>query len=100
MRGDPKSKGRGEAGDDGRLVRRSGLLRKSEQRSDRDAASIEFLIAFCRHLIRENPSSDALYLAMSAAAHEVGITQEQAARFKAAILAERAQSKWPEGFFA
>ncbi len=37
---------------------------------------------------------------MSAAAHEVGITQEQAARFKAAILAERAQSKWPEGFFA
>ena len=100
MRRDPKSGGGEETGTDGRLVRRSGLLRESEQRSGRNAASIEFLIAFVRHLIRENPSSDALYLAMRAAAKEVGITQEQAQLFRAAIMMEQRKAPWPKGFFA
>ena len=100
MRRDNEGDGSGKAGADGRLVRRSGLLREPEQRQDSDAAPIEFPIGFVRHLIRENPSSDVLYLAMCGAAQEVGITKEQAERFMRAILSERTKSWWPEGFFA
>ena len=76
------------------------MLLESEQRQDGDAPPIEFLIAFVRNLIRENPSSDGLYLAMSGAAREVGITTEQAAAFTKAVMAEQRRSAWPAGFFA
>ena len=100
MRGNNEGGGDGETGDDGRLVRRGGLLRESERGQEGDAPSIEFLVAFVRHLIRNNPSSDTLFLAVLAAPKEVGITQEQANKFVAAVLDEQEKSGWPKDFFA
>jgi hypothetical protein len=76
------------------------LLRESERGQEGDAASVEFLVAFVRHMIRNNPSSDTLFLAVLAASKEVGITQEQANEFVAAILSEQRKSHWPKDFFA
>jgi hypothetical protein len=100
VRGNNEGDGRGEAAVDGQLECRGGLLRQPEQRSGRDAASIEFLIAFVQNLIRNNPSSDVLQLSLMAAAKEVGITKEQATQFAMAIVEEQKRSPWPEGFFA
>lgn len=62
-------------------------------------APVEFLIAFVRNIIRENPSHDVYYLAMAAAKKECPITAEQEVAFAKAIAHERDQSFWPKGFF-
>ena len=76
------------------------MLLKPELGQEGDAPSIEFLVTFLRHLIRNNPSSDVLMLTMLSASKEAGITVEQANKFIAAILEEQGKSHWPKGFFA
>lgn len=79
------------------------MLQLDEQRSAGDAgqaaAPIEFLIAFTRALIRNNPSQDSLALALYAAAAEFSITPEQAKQFLQAVMHEKENSPWPKGFF-
>jgi len=79
------------------------MLQLDEQRSAGDAgeaaAPVEFLIAFVRHLIRNNPSGDCLALAIYAAAREFHITNEQAKKFIQAVMHEKENSPWPKGFF-
>lgn len=79
------------------------MLQLDEQRSAGDAgevaAPVEFLIAFTRALIRNNPSEDSLALALYAAAREFNITPEQAQQFLKAVMHEKENSPWPKGFF-
>ena len=79
------------------------MLQPDEQRSagdaDQVAAPVEFLIAFTRALIRNNPSEDSLALALYAAAAEFSITPEQARQFLKAVMREKENSPWPKGFF-
>lgn len=100
MRSNSGSGGGEEDESGGGAIRRSGVLLKHELGQEGDAPSIEFLVAFVRHLIRNNPSSDTLFLAVLAASKEVGITQKQANEFVAAVMDEQKKSHWPEGFFA
>lgn len=103
MRRDNKAEGLEEAGTDRRIVRRGGVLQQHEQRPAEDAGpteeAIKFLIAFTRALIRENPSGDKLYLAMSAASADCKISTEQAEKFIKWVLQEKENSHWPKGFF-
>jgi hypothetical protein len=83
------------------------VLRKSEHGSPTDpseapggeAVNVQFLIAFVRNMIRNNPSSDLWQLSMYAAMKEVPITDEQKAAFEKAVLNEVKQAPWPDGFF-
>lgn len=79
------------------------MLQLDEQRSAGDAGQdpvpVQFLIAFVRHLIRNNPSGDCLALAIYAAAAEFQITNEQARQFIKAVMHEKENSHWPKGFF-
>lgn len=92
-----------EAGDDRRLVHRGGVLQSDEQRSEGDAGqaavTIDFLIAFTRSLIRNNPSEDSIFLALHAAAAQANITRAQAEAFIKAVMMEKEKSPWPLGFF-
>lgn len=100
MRSNSGSEGDGEGSSDRGLVRGSGLLCDSERGQEGDAPSIEFLVSFVRHLIRNCPSSDVLMLSVLAASKEAGITSEQATEFIKAVLEEQGKSHWPKGFFA
>jgi hypothetical protein len=79
------------------------VLQLDEQRSagdvGQDPVPVEFLVAFVRHLIRNNPSGDCLALAIYAAAGEFSITNEQARKFIQAVMHEKENSPWPKGFF-
>jgi len=105
MRRSSKGDGRGEGSADTRLAHRSGMLRQSELGSadhaceDAEAVNIQFLIAFVRHMLRTNPSSDLCVLSMMAAEREVFISDEQRVAFMRAVCGEMAKSNWPEGFF-
>lgn len=61
---------------------------------------VEVLVEFTRALIRENPSSDLLYLAMAAAKRRSEATDDEMELLKIAVLSERLHSTWPEGFFS
>ena len=63
------------------------------------AINVQFLIAFIRQVIREMPSMDVYYLALSAAKHQFPLTSEQEQAFMNAILNETKSSPWPDGFF-
>lgn len=103
MRRSSKEKGIEKAGDSHRLEHRSGMLQPDEQRPEEHAGSTEeavkFLAALTKALIRMNPSSDLLYLAVLRASKEANITKEQADKFVAWVIAEQSNSPWPKGFF-
>lgn len=69
------------------------------EQQDNDPVKVEFLIEFCRALIRNNPSSDVMFLAFLAASRKVPLTKEQAEAFFKALNVEMAKSPWPKGFF-
>lgn len=79
------------------------MLQLAEQRSeghaDQAAAPVEFLIAFVRSLIRNNPSGDCIALAMRSASSVCPLTPEQEAQFRRAVDIEVNNSHWPKGFF-
>lgn len=75
------------------------MLQLAVQQRQGEDAPVEFLLAFCRALIRLTPSSDKTTLAMMAAKNEVPISLEQEMRFMLAVNAEAKKSVWPEGFF-
>jgi hypothetical protein len=89
----------GNGADDGN---RRGVQRESlEQRPGGDDSPIAFslLLAFTRHLIREQCGTDSLILAMHAAAHEQGVSKEEMQKFLRAVMAEHtAGGFWPKGF--
>ena len=107
MRGNSKGGGAREDQPERGLVRRGGVLCESEQRSTDDVGlspgqeavgvSIQFLIAFVRAMIRNNPSEDLYTLSMMTAEAEIPITDEQKSAFLRAILHEAKNG--PEGFF-
>lgn len=87
---------------DRRLVNRSRVLRKPEHRAPDNAGEaipFEFLIAFVRRIIRENPSTDVYYLAMAGAKRMCPITPEQEEAFMQAVLHEAENNEWPKDFF-
>lgn len=104
MRRDNKSTGIKKAGPEGRVVRGGGVLQLSEQHSPGDAGeageAIRFLILFTKALIRNNPSSDVLYLSLMSAATEAGISKETAQNFISWVMSQQDQSYWPKGFFS
>ena len=99
MRSNSGSGGSDEDQPSGGAIRRSRVLLKPELGQEGDAASVEFLVAFVRNLIQNNPLSDILMLSVLAASKEVGITIKQADKFVAAVLEEQGRSHWPRGFF-
>lgn len=90
---------------------RGGLLQQPEQHSTDLAVlrrelrpqapplRVAILVEFARALIRENPSSDLLYLALAQAKHQAGATDEEMDLLKIAVFSEASESHWPEGFF-
>lgn len=82
------------------------MLQLSEQRQAGDASqaeaaeAVQFLIFFVRELIRNNPSSDVLYLSMAAAADRANLTKDQAEKFIAWVMDQQDKSPWPKGFFS
>ena len=75
---------------------RRGLLQSDEQRPP---VPVEFLLAFVRALIRNHPSTDAMYLALAAASRQVPISKKQGEAFIEAVTQEMESSVWPKGFF-
>lgn len=75
----------------GKSLHRRGVLQSAEQRPA-DAAPIEFLIDFVRALIRLNPSSDCMYLALASAKGKHSLTDAQTKSFVEAICSEMGQS--------
>ena len=59
---------------------------------------MELLIEFTRALIRECPGSDALYLAMAAAADRADASDVELEALKSAVRQEQARGIWPAGF--
>lgn len=75
------------------------MLQLAVQQRQGEDAPVEFLLAFCRALIRQHPSRDHMRLAMLAAKSEVPITPAQEEQFTKAVAAEAEKSVWPKGFF-
>jgi hypothetical protein len=103
VRRSSKSTGLAKRSDDRGLVHRGGLLQSAEQRPEghagEAAAPVEFLIAFTRALIRNNPSGDSIALAMRSAQDICPLTPEQEVQFLRAVGVEVDRSPWPKGFF-
>ena len=103
MRRSSESTGIEKAGNDRRPVDRGRMLQSAQQRpqgnADQYPIPVEFLIAFVRHMIRNNPSQDCILMAMSSAAREFGISEAQSKEFIKAVMHETKQSAWPPGFF-
>jgi len=103
VRRDSKSNGLQETGTDGQLACGGGLLQLAKQRPTEDVGeakeAIRFLVLFTRELIRNNPSSDVLYLSMSAAAKRANLTKNQAEKFISWVTQEMSNAPWPDGFF-
>jgi hypothetical protein len=90
---------------------RSGVLLEPEQRPTdlavlptgvREEAStlrVEILVELCRGLIRENPSPDVLYFALSHAQHTTGASDEEMELLKKAVARVKDRAPWPKGFF-
>ena len=82
------------------------MLQLNEQRPPGDvgqaeaAEAVQFLVFFVRELFRNNPSSDVLYLSMSAAAERANLTKDQAEKFISWVMDQQSKSPWPDGFFA
>lgn len=75
------------------------MLQLAVQQRQGEDAPVEFLLAFCRALIRQTHSSDKMSLAMRAAKAEVPISVEQEMQFSLAVATEAEKSPWPKGFF-
>ena len=72
-----------------------------QQRPGGDDSTIAFplLLAFTRHLIREQCGTDSLILAMHSAAREQNVPREEMQKFLRAVMAEHtAGGFWPKGF--
>jgi hypothetical protein len=99
MRSSRKSKRKQTANPGTGVGHRGGVLLPPQQRPEAVSAPAEFLLAFTRALIRNNPQPDLLQLAMASARQEIPITPAQEESFIRAVADEASQSVWPKGFF-
>jgi len=102
VRGSDEKQCPAKAGNDQRIEHRGGVLQSTEQRPEGyadSAEAVKFLACFARAMIRNNPSSDTLFLSMLAASKEANISSEQAEKFIKWVMAEQSASPWPKGFF-
>jgi len=81
------------------LVHRRGVLQQPEQPAPREALRTELLVEFCRALIRNHPSTDAIVLSLVAAQRATEATDDEMKLFSEAVLQEQRKAPWPEGFF-
>jgi len=72
---------------------------RADQKEESDPIKVDFLIEFCRSLIRNNPNGDTIYLAFLAARKRVSLTDDEAKAFLKAVGVEMGKSHWPKGFF-